>query len=134
MNIQTNLDDVGTMLRRRGLEPHGRVQQMLTVTCVKEMDPYVPLRTGPLKNTRVIAPDSVTYRGPYAQYQYYGKLMLAPSGSAFAHKGERKQLTTRDLTYSGAPKRGPFWDKRMWADKKAKVVADVANAAGGKPL
>ena len=54
------------------------------------------------------------------------------SRRVFADKGERKVVTGRDLRYHGAPKRGKLWDKRMWADKKNKILNDVAKAAGGK--
>lgn len=131
MHIVSHLDDVGKMLRKRGLEPNGRVQIFLTNECAKEMDPYVPFQSGMLKNRKVIKPDSVTYNSTYAKYQYYGKVMLAPNGSAWAKKGEHKTLTSKELTYNQAPKRGAFWDKRMWADKKHKILRVVAKAAGG---
>lgn len=133
LTVVSNLDDALTMMRKRGLEPEGRVQRMFTVRCAAEMDRYIPFQEGALKNTRIIETDSVTYNTPYARYHYFGKLMLAKSGSSFAKKGERKYLTKTDMEYHGAPKRGPFWDKRMWADKRDKIVNDVARAAGGKP-
>jgi len=132
MNVITNIDDACTMLRKRGLEPNGRAQKIFTLTCAKEMDPYVPMQQGILKNTRLIGADSVTYLGPYARFHYYGKLMLGIlTHSAWARKGERKAVTEVDLDYHGAPKRGPFWDRRMWTDKKEKIVRVVAAAAGG---
>ena len=133
MKVVTNLDDVGTMLKKRGLEPSGRVQKLFTATCAKEMDPYIPMQQGILKNTRQIGTDKVTYNSPYAKFQYYGKLMLGvETRSAYAKKGERKVVTDKDLKYNGAPKRGKLWDKRMWADKKNKILNDVAKSAGGK--
>lgn len=133
MKVVTNLDDVSTMLKKRGLEPNGRVQKLFTTTCAKEMDPYVPMQQGILKITRIIGTDSVTYNSPYAKFQYYGKVMIGvKSRRVFADKGERKVVTGRDLKYHGAPKRGKLWDKRMWADKKNKILNDVAKSAGGK--
>ena len=132
MNVSVNMDDVGTMLRRRGLEPNGRVQKLFSVVCARKMDPYVPMQSGLMKNARIIGTDSVTYPGPYAKFDYNGKVMLGiESHSAYANLGERKEVTDRDLQYHGAPKRGPFWDRRMWADKKSEVVNEVALAAGG---
>lgn len=133
MTVVFNMDGAETMLRKRGLEKDGRIQRMFTVRCAAEMDPYVPMQQGPLKNTRIITPDSVTYNMPYARFQYYGKVMVGEkSRSAYAKLGERKVVIDKDLQHHGAPKRGPFWDKRMWADKKYKIVNDVAVAAGGK--
>lgn len=132
MKVVANLDDAGTMLKKRGLEADGRVQKLFTTTCAKEMDPYIPMQQGILKNTRQIGTDKVTYNSPYAKFQYYGKLMLGvKSRSAYAKKGERKYLTLKNLTYHGAPKRGKLWDKRMWADKKNKILNDIAKSAGG---
>lgn len=134
MTVVTNLDDLGTMLRKRGLEPDGRVQRMFTARCAAEMDPYVPMRQGTLKNTRRIEADSVTYLGPYARFHYHGKVMVGVlSRSAYAKPGERKEVIDKDLQHHGAPKRGPFWDRRMWQEKKNKIIADVARAAGGRP-
>lgn len=133
MKVVTNLDDVSTMLKKRGLEPNGRVQKLFTATCAKEMDPYIPMQQGILKITRIIGTDSITYNSPYAKFQYYGKVMIGiKSRRVFADKGERKVVTGRDLKYHGAPKRGKLWDKRMWADKKNKILNDVAKSAGGK--
>lgn len=132
MKVVTNLDDVSTMLKKRGLEPNGRVQKLFTATCAKEMDPYVPMQQGILKNTRIIGTDSVTYNSPYAKFQYYGKVMVGvKSRSAYAKKGERKVVTDKELQYNGAPKRGKLWDKRMWKDKKSKILNDIAKSAGG---
>jgi len=132
IQVVANLDNSGKMLRKRGLEPNGRVQQLFTNECAREMDPYIPFQSGPLKNSRIISPDSITYNQPYAKFHYFGKVMVGiHSRSAWAKQGERKVVTDRDLQHHGASKRGPFWDKRMWADKKGKIVNTVANAAGG---
>lgn len=111
-----------------------RLQKMLIDECVKEMDRYVPMKTGMLKNTRQIEKDGVTYVGKYARYVYYGTLMVSPSGSAWAKAGERKHLTHTPLTYRGAPTRGAFWDVRMWADKRDSIVRRISQICGGRPM
>ena len=133
MKTAVNIDPVGKILRKRGLETNGRVQKIMTVTCARYMDPYVPMSQGMLKNTRIINSDSVDYVTPYAKFQYYGKVMVGEkSRSPWAKLGERKIVTSKDLVYHGAPMRGAFWDKRMWTDKKAVIIKTVAKAAGGK--
>lgn len=122
MTIVTNLDDLGTMLRKRGLEPNGRVQKLLTSEVARHSDPYVPMQQGILKNTRIIEDDGIIYNTPYARYQYYGKVMVGRAP---------KKLTERNLAYHGAPKRGAFWDLRMWADKKEIILDGLAKEAGG---
>jgi len=135
INVVSNLDSVEKLLKKRGLEPNGRVQKIFTIQCAKEMDAYVPMSAGAsahMKNQRIIKSDSVTFNHPGARFLYHGKLMIGIlSRRSFAQKGERKVVIDRDLTYHGAPKRGPYWDKRMWADKKDKIINDTAIAAGG---
>lgn len=122
-----------SLLQQCGMGDGGReFRAMLIDECVKEMDPYVPMDTGTTKNTRVIEPDGVTYVGPHTRYIYHGMLMVAPNGSAWARKGERKHLTEKPLTYHGAPTRGPFWDVRMWADKGREICRRLARKTGGK--
>ncbi len=134
MKVETHLDSVAEMQGKRGLQDNGRVQKFFTMTCAKEMDPYVPMQKGILKNTRTIGIDTVTFNMPYARFQYNQKVMVGvESRSPWAKTGERKKVTEKDLTYHGAPTRGAFWDKRMWADKKTKVLNQVAAYAGGRP-
>lgn len=46
----------------------------------------------------------VIYPGPYAQFLYYGKLMIDPkTGSSWAPKGGTKEVTGKDLQYSKVP-------------------------------
>ncbi len=134
MNVVVNIDDAGKMLRKRGLEINGKVQRFFTNECAKHMDPYIPMQSGILKNTRVIKPNRVTYIMPYSQFHYYGMLMIGiTSRSAYAMQGERKEVTDVELKHHGAPKRGPFWDRRMWSDKKFTIVNSTAKFAGGTP-
>ena len=135
MKVEVKMDSVGAILRRRGLETGGRVQRLFTAECARQMDPYVPMRQGTLKNTRYIGVDYVEYKGPYAHYQYIGKLMVGiNTGSAYAKSGEPKKYASppKDLQYHGSQKRGPLWDKRMWSDKGDQITAKIAAAAGGK--
>lgn len=137
MKVMINLQDAETMLKKRGLEPNGRVQRLFTQSCAREMDPYTPMSAGSgahMKNIKNIQPDAVIYPGPYSRFLYYGKVMIGIlTGSAWAKRGEKKIVTEEDLTYHGAPLRGKKWDARMWKDKKEKIVSEVARAAGGKP-
>jgi len=102
--------------------------------CAEEMDKYVPFRTGILRNTRFIGVDKVVYHGPYTHYHCIGKLMVdAETGSAWARFGTSKVYKEPPtyMEYNGAPMRGPYWDKRMWADNKREIMNNLAKAAGG---
>lgn len=124
--------DTAAALAKRGLGPSDRTQRVFTSECARHMDKYVPMLEGTLKNTEDVEADKIIFVMPYSRYHYYGKLMLAPNGSAYAKLGERKVLTERDMIYHGAPMRGPFWDKRMWADNKDAILDTTARAAGGR--
>lgn len=132
MTVVFNMTDAATLLRKRGLEPNGRVQRVFTNQCVNFMDPYVPVRAHVLRKVITVRTDSVTYEQPYARFQYFGKLMVSSiTGSAYARKRESKVLTDKDLVYHGGGLAGPFWDKRMWADRKHEILRVVAREAGG---
>lgn len=98
------------ILKSRGLGSNTGARKYLASEVKRFCDPYVPMQQGMLKNQAIIASDGsqLVYTQPYAHYQYYGKVM---GGRAPKH------YTGDDLTYHGAPMRGPQWDKRMLADK-----------------
>lgn len=142
MTVTVNMADAGKLLRKRGLEPNGKVQKKFTTECAQHMDKYVPFRQGLLRNTRFIGDDFVLYQGPYARNMYYGVVMVDPQTGAAgfltakgwrSRVGVRKILSGREYKYNHAPQRGKLWDKRMWAEKKDVIIASVAKLAGGKP-
>ena len=98
------------ILKERGLGSDKGARKYLASEVKRLCDPYVPMQQGMLKNNATIAADGsyIVYTQPYAHYQYYGKVMAGRAP---------KQYTGDDLTYHGAPMRGPLWDKRMIADK-----------------
>lgn len=106
VKVKLDLDPTQEILLRRGLEEGGEVQRFFTHEVARHCDPYVPMDTGTLKNTKQIETDKITYPQPYAQKQY------------FENKG--KGL------------RGKEWDKRMMADRGEEIMTGVANFIGGK--
>jgi len=87
--------------------------------------PYLPMQSSMLQKLGILGTEigrgEVVYNGPYARYLYYGKVMVGRAP---------KQLTDRDLTFHGAPKRGAFWFERMKADKKDQILNGAAKVAG----
>lgn len=63
-----------------GINPGGRVQKFLTDTCYKHMDKYVPNDVGNLRDNVDKGTDYITYKSPYAHYQYIGKLYVMENG------------------------------------------------------
>lgn len=120
MSVKVDINKA-EILKRLGLGGTNKVQKYLASQVKNFCDPYVPMQTGTLKNSAVIAGDgsSITYQGPYAHYQYEGKV-YGPNytnGERFWSGKAPKAPTGEKLTYHGAPMRGPQWDKRMLADK-----------------
>ena len=111
MSVKVKVDiPTAKILKSRGLGSDTGARKYLASEVKRLCDPYVPMQQGMLKNLVTIAADGsqLVYTQPYAHYQYYGKVM---AGRAPKH------YTGDDLTYHGAPMRGPQWEKRMLADK-----------------
>lgn len=104
--ITLQMDPTDRILMRRYLNQNGKAQQFFTHEVRRQCDPYVPMRTGALKNTAVEHVNYIEYIQPYARRQYY------------EHRGNGL--------------RGPRWDQRMWPDKGPQIVKAVANFCGGK--
>ena len=136
MEIKTNID-VEKILTKRGLGKSKAAVKLMAQTVARLSDPYVPMSAGAGAHmkTCVIAGDgsTITYRGPYAKYQFKGVVMVGSvTGSPWAKKGEPKVTTGRALQYHGAPMRGKEWVNRMMADRGEEVVQAVAKKVGGK--
>lgn len=116
------------IIQDHGLDENGRVVAFIRNDIDRLMAPYVPGGAGGELEKLKTYPNnhSIKYISPYAKYQYYGKLMLAKNGSAWAKKGEKKVLTSKNLKYhtSGT---GPKWDKLMMQRRKNDLVKDVEN-------
>lgn len=123
-----------TFIQELGLAPRGPVQKMLVSECYRHMQKYTPFQSGTLAHgpQNEVLEDGILYNTPYAQYQYFGQLMLAPNGSSWARFGETKHLAGKPLHYHGTPMRGSHWDVRMWADDRQKILGEIAKKLGGK--
>lgn len=90
-------------------------------------DPLTPKRNNKLIQSGLQATEIgsglVQYNAPYARYHYYGKLMIGPAP---------KKLTDIDMTYEGAPQRGPFWFERMKAINARAILKGAGEIAAGK--
>ena len=104
--ITLQMDPTDKILLRRNLNQNGKAQQFFTHEVRRQCDPYVPMRTGVLKNTAVEHVNYIEYIQLYARRQYY------------EHRGNGL--------------RGPRWDQRMWPDKGPQIVKAVANFCGGR--
>lgn len=124
--ISIKMNSANQIIKNHGLDENGFVTKFLRDEVERLSDPYVPMLNGGLKNNKSYPNNhSIKYNSPYARYQYYGKVMVGKPP---------KQVTDKDLQYSGAPKRGMEWDKRMMNDRRKEVCKDVENFIknGGK--
>lgn len=114
-NINVKMDGVKKILSRRNLEERGRAQQFFTDEVARMSNPYVPFKSGALKDSQVtISNGKIEYKAPYARRQYYSN---SGNGKQGANKGGI---------------RGKRWTERMWADKSSEIVKSVAIFVGGK--
>ena len=113
MSAVIKWDSLNNILKRRGLEERGRVQQFVGSEVAKHNDKYVPLRLGPLKKTVQVLDGGkeVRYIQPYAASQYY---------------------SSRKPGSSTGPLRGPKWFERMKSAVGKEIIRGAANLAGGK--
>jgi hypothetical protein len=143
-DIKVDVAGAEQILKNHGLEKAGPVQQFLTSEIMRLSDPYVPFRSGPLKNSAQPTPewDGIIYNTPYARYHWFGKLMVDPitrkgafydprSGRFWSRPNTPKVLTDRDMKYTGAPLRGPRWVERCWIDNKDSIIKAVEAYIGG---
>jgi hypothetical protein len=50
-HVSVDFSDVETILKNHGLQEAGQVQKFFTSELMRLSDPYVPFRSGPLKNS-----------------------------------------------------------------------------------
>lgn len=142
--VDIKLDGTEKILEGLGLQEAGPVQKFFTSEIMRLSDPYVPFRSGPLKNSAhpTMYWDGIIYDTPYARYHWYGKLMVDPitkkgafydpkSGRYWSRPNTPKELTDRDLQYTGGPLRGPRWVERCWLDNKDSIIKATEAYIGG---
>lgn len=131
--------DLGGLRRKIGsLRPGGRGRRFLASEILRVSDPFVPFRSGTLKNSGTAAPDGsyLMWSTPYARYQWGGKLYVDPkygigafhdriSGRFWSRPGVQKVQTDRNLVYKRGPYRGPRWVQRAWDARGKDVIAAV---------
>lgn len=118
--VKVNVPGTAAMLKRKGLDKNGDVQKFHTKNVSDRMGQYMPHLTGVLetKLKNVSSPTEITVLGPYAKYQYHGKVMVGPPP---------KVVTDRDLQYTKDfnPKAGPFWDRALVAAEGKQLRQDL---------
>ena len=121
-SFKIKMNSTNKIINRLGMEENGRANKFLRDEVDRLCDPYVPMASGTLKNTKQYPSNhEIKYVMPYAHYMYIGKKAVGSSRP----KGVKRTISNQPLKYSGAPKRGAKWEKRMMSDKGQKVVKDL---------
>ena len=125
--VKVKMNKTSKIIKDHGLDKNGKVTRFLRDDADRLMNPFVPMDNGMLRRNKTYTSNhEIKYTSHYAKYQYYGKLMLAKNGSAWAKLGEKKVKTSKNLKYhtSGT---GAKWDKLMMQRRKNDLVQDVEN-------
>lgn len=110
-----------------------KAEHILAQQVKKDTEPYVPMRSGSLRNRTRVVGNKIIYPGPYARYLYYGKLYVDPvTGSPFARKGVTKVQAVPDtnLEYHHPGTRSHWFEaskaqnKEKWLRVAVKAVKD----------
>ena len=129
IRVRVKMKPVNTILTRMGVKPDGDVQMLVTNTVNRRITRYMPFRSGALatKLKHIKSATEIEVLGPYARYQYYGKVMEGPAPKA---------VTDRDLKYDKTknPLAGPFWDRHLMNNEGAQIAADVRRYVSGRKV
>lgn len=109
-SIDYNPKDI---LKKRGLEDGGKVQQYIDSECLRLCEPKVPKRDNILilsgRTETVIGSGELRYRTHYARRWYY-----------------------MPANFHQAPERGNYWFERMKKQYKKQILAGAKKVAEGK--
>lgn len=134
MSFVIKTKSLQSIYRSLGLEDKGKVQAFLDKTVADNLRKYVSRKSGTQEKSIPIASKygsgKVIINVPYARFQAEGKVMVGvESHSPWARKGERKVITSRNLTYHSEKLRGKHPFERMKADKRDRILIQTANYA-----
>lgn len=153
--VKVDMAPVQQVMKRLGVSPGGDVQMFVTNMVSHRITRYMPYSAGVLATktklmggaeadhehmadtkVKITKPTEVTVLGPYAHYQYMGKVWEDPKLHAAgfltangwrSRKNVSKVETDRKLDHdkSKNPRAGPFWDRALIAAEGAAMAADV---------
>lgn len=132
MSLIIKTKSLQTIYREIGLEERGKVQQFLGKTVADNLKKYVSFKSGVQEASvnPINGGKQVIINVPYAQFQAGGKVMVGvKSRSAWARRGERKVVISKDLKYHSDRLRGSHPFERMKADKKDSILFQTAKEA-----
>lgn len=109
--MQTN----DMILKKRGLEPYGRVQRYIDSEVIRLMSPYTPKDTGALIDSAT----SLTKIGS-------GEVKQGGATAPYAHR-----WYYNPANFTGSPTRGTYWFERMKENGGKKSILEGAIRESG---
>lgn len=147
-SIKVKTKSVSEVLRRKGLNEGGDVQQFHTANVLRRIVRYMPYRTGvTIKLTQAQSPVSqpeINTFTPYARYLHEGKVMVnaatgkgppvIPEVGPRWRRGTQLKATEQPLTYTQSknPAAGPYWGKRLMEKEGDAMLQDLKNYVKGR--
>ena len=147
-SVKVNSHPVEEILRRKGLDVNGDVQQFHTANVLRHIVRYIPYRTGAtIKLTQAQSPVSqpeINTFVPYARYLHEGKVMVnaatgkgpgvIPGVGPRWRRGTQLKATGRPLTYTLTknPEAGPHWGQRLQEKEGDAMLTDLKNYVQGR--
>lgn len=140
MILRIKMSRPSQIIRGLGIDRDGDVQRYYTQCVSNRMTPYMPAGAQAVLSTKLKflkSPTEILVLGPYAKYQYFGKVMVnAETGKGPAlipgmgyryRRGTVLKATSRNLKYSKQlhSKAGPHWDRRMIQREQATLEREV---------
>lgn len=140
MTATLEMKAVNEIIRSKGLDKAGDVQQFHTANVLRRIKRYMPFVTGATYKITaiqtVISKPEIVTDVPYGKYLFYGKVMVDPKINAAgfmtpegwrSRKGSVKVLTSRNLKYNRTknPQAGPHWDRTLSAAEGKAMAEDI---------
>lgn len=132
MSMILSMKPLQTIYRNLGLEEKGKVQQFLGKTTADNLKKYVSFKSGVQEASvhSINGGKQVIINVPYARFQAEGKVMVGvKSRRAWAKRGEKKVVISKNLKYHSGKLRGVHAFERMKADKRDSILMQTANFA-----
>ena len=147
-SVKVNSHPVEEILRRKGLDVNGDVQQFHTANVLRRIVRSMPYRTGAtIKLTQAQSPVSqpeINTFVPYARNLHEGKVMVnaatgkgpgvIPGVGPRWRRGTQLKATGRPLTYTLTknPEAGPHWGQRLQEKEGDAMLTDLKNYVQGR--
>ncbi len=127
--VKVDLPSAEELIRKKGLGKNGDVQRFHTMNVNRRITRYMPYRTGALstKLKHVVSDTEIEIIGPYARYQYFGKVMVGKAPKVATDKPLNQKPHS-----PGNDRAGPFWDRALVAAEGDQLTRELQEYIDGR--